>query len=87
MTTGAEPEFAPFGTDEWIVQANEELKAKPCRRCGKVGGMVLEKLFAAKPLGTWSLAGMQDKVVGNFELIMSHEDCGLRGRISLDQGE
>lgn len=80
MSTGP----SPFGTDEWLAKAREELKAKPCYRCGEVGAMTLDKVFAAKDPLDFSLAGAQMKVSGSFVLIMSHEKCGLSGRITQD---
>lgn len=78
--------MADFGTDEWLAQAREELKAKPCYRCSEVGGMTLEWELHGRPLGSFSLAGNQLKASVNKVLIMSHEDCGLRGRITPNTG-
>lgn len=75
---------APFGTDEWLEQARAELMERPCYRCEEIGVMSLGWEFVVHPLGTWSLAGMQDKTSASKVLIMSHKKCGLRGRITED---
>lgn len=59
----------PFGTDEWVAAARDELRAKPCYRCGAVGAMTLD----------WEARGT------TRVLIMSHGGCGLRGRITEDR--
>jgi hypothetical protein len=40
-----------------------DLSGVQCTRCGVVGQLRIETRLEAKPLGTWSLSGVQTKAV------------------------
>lgn len=73
-------------SDEWIGAANAELARKPCKLCEVIGTASVSLEFIAKPLGTWSLAGMQDKTTGSFAIIYRCSACNAVGQLTKDGG-
>ena len=67
-------------SDEFIEKANAELVEKPCPICGALGTTSVSKKFV--PSKSFSLAGVQDKLSGRFELILECSACGVQGRLS-----
>lgn len=67
-------------SDEFIEKANAELAEKPCPVCGATGTASVSKKFLPSP--SFSLAGMQDKLSGRFELVLECSACGAKGRLS-----
>lgn len=55
------------------------LPTLPCPRCGTVGALKLSTVLRARPLGTWSLAGLQLKTsaVNVPALVCSTPECGF----------
>jgi hypothetical protein len=55
-----------------------------CPRCGEAGTISVHRVLASKPAGTFSLAGVQPKVVAaeKYELTCIH--CGLHVRGHLE---
>lgn len=42
-------------------ESEDKLRTIACPACGTVGSIKLGSVLVARPLGTWSLAGAQDK--------------------------
>lgn len=53
------------------------LKDKPCPACGVVGSLDIEEIFYGKPLGSWSLAGVQVKFSGEWRPVLTCSACDL----------
>jgi len=49
----------------------------PCPQCGEVGYLHITTRFVFKPLGTWSLAGAQDKTTGRMQPVLKCHNCSL----------
>lgn len=56
-----------------------DLSGFACPSCARVGTLTLEDRLVALPMGTWSLAGVQDKVsaVMVAHIVCSAEGCGF----------
>lgn len=48
---------------------------KPCPDCGQVGGLSLTLGLAAQLLGSFSIAGAQDKVVARQVAVLACSQC------------
>lgn len=48
---------------------------KACPDCGQVGGLSLTLGLAARPLGSFSIAGAQDKVVARQVAVLACSQC------------
>lgn len=48
---------------------------KPCPICGQVGGLSLTPGLVARPLGSFSIAGAQDKVVVCQVAVLACSQC------------
>jgi hypothetical protein len=59
-----------------LPEASSDARSQACPGCGKRDTLTVTPGFAAKPLGTFSLAGMQPKVAASMTL-----------RITCDQGQ
>jgi uncharacterized Zn finger protein len=55
----------------------------PCPGCGALA-LVIEEKFEAKPLGTYSIAGVQDKAVGTMWPWIRCTNCGITARGKLE---
>ena len=51
----------------------------PCPACGELT-LVIEERFEAKPIGTWSLAGVQNKMTGTMWPWIRCTNCGVEAR-------
>jgi hypothetical protein len=51
---------------------------KPCPRCGAYGTISIEPVLHAKPQGTYSIAGVQNKLVAEQKYLLACSGCGLR---------
>lgn len=49
----------------------------PCPRCSVTGRISVRRVLVAKPLGTWSLAGTQDKTVAQDKAVLECDACGF----------
>ncbi len=56
-----------------------DLSEVPCKACGKCA-LRIEERFEAKPIGTWSLAGVQTKLTGTMWPWMVCDACGRESR-------
>jgi hypothetical protein len=54
-----------------------------CPRCGEAGTISINRVLASKPAGTFSVAGVQPKVVAaeKYELTCSHCRLYVRGHL------
>lgn len=77
----------PFGTDEWIAQADAEAKTKGCPRCAMIGGLSIGRELIARPLGTWSLAGSMVKVSAVNAIVLRCGHCTFAASLSEARGE
>lgn len=59
---------------------HDQLKTTVCPGCGTVGSVTVGEVLVARPLGTWSLAGMQPKVttVSTPALVCGAGSCQFR---------
>lgn len=55
-----------------------KISRQPCPDCGSVGTMLLGQELVAKPLGTYSIAGAQTKVVAQTKYTITCEECGWK---------
>ena len=51
---------------------------RPCPKCGASGTISIEPVLAAKPQGTYSIAGVQPKVVAEQKYELACSNCDLR---------
>jgi hypothetical protein len=51
---------------------------KPCPRCGTPGAISVEPVLASKPAGTYSIAGVQTKIVAQQTYVLACSRCDLR---------
>lgn len=60
--------------------------AAPCPvpSCAAVGTLTLDRVFEAKPVGAYSLAGVQLKTTGRFRPVLRCSACGLDHRGEYD---
>lgn len=67
-------------SEGWLAEANAEIKRKGCPQC-KAGNAEISREFVSKPIGTFSLAGMQMKTTGSFVIVLRCPDCGVTARL------
>lgn len=53
------------------------VRMKQCPKCGSVGTISLEPALVAKPQGSYSIAGVQPKIVAQTRYVLACADCGL----------
>jgi hypothetical protein len=65
----------------------EQLKKLPCPQCNTQGSLKLENRLVAKPLGSYSIAGAQPKVVATQvpHLVCTKEGCGFTLRAKKEE--
>jgi hypothetical protein len=51
---------------------------KPCPACGAAGTVTVQPILVGKPLGTYSIAGVQPKTVAEEKVALTCSACGLR---------
>lgn len=71
------------------AEIQEWLQENKCPSCGTKGSLTLEMRLRAKPLGTYSLAGMQPKVAAIPwpYLVCSVSDCTFIVAVPKNQEE
>lgn len=67
-------------SDEWLVQANVELREKPCPfdGCEAFGSCRAERKLVVHPA---ALAGVQFKMSGSHQVVMTCSACGTQARL------
>lgn len=53
-----------------------KLHETACPGCKHIGGLTLENILHAKPIGEWSLAGAQTKFTGEWKPVIT---CQIEG--------
>lgn len=48
-----------------------KLHETPCPKCKHPGSLKMESVFHAKPIGEWSLPGVQTKFVGEWKPVIT----------------
>lgn len=56
-----------------------DLRTLPCPSCSTVGSLTVKPRLAARPAGTWSLAGQQPKMTASYVLhiVCTTDGCGF----------
>jgi hypothetical protein len=75
---GSAPDITSY---EWIAAANAELEHGPCPMCHRIGTARVARIFVAKPIGSFSLAGQQMKTTGSFVAVLSCTGCEQTARL------
>lgn len=48
-----------------------------CPKCGEVGYLHITNRFISKPIGSWSLSGVQVKTTGTMAPVLKCHNCDL----------
>ncbi len=60
------------------------VEESPCPSCGSTGTLSLDQVFEAKPVGSYSLAGVMVKAVARHRPVLRCSACGLDHRGEYD---